>query len=357
MGWLRLEGERRGVFSSEVGLAFFMLANIVILGVLIFRNAGQLAMAECEHAGMDTALRRAHDELEHRVEERTRDLANVIAGLSDGISLLMEVGRDVMSASGQVSAGAAETATAVAQTATTVEEVRQTARMTTQDSGRVAVSALQAAQISQEGKKSTEETVIAMQHIREEMDAISESMARLNDQTQAISQIIATVNSLAAQSNLLAVNAAIEAAKAGERGKGFAVVAQEVKNLAAQSRRATHQIGMILNDIQKATHQSVRATEHGRKAVEIGVDQSVQTGGSIETLASSVNAAAESAAHIANSSQQQLVGVDQVALAMSSISQATAHSLTNARRLEVAAKHLKELGAKLQHLVAQYKVA
>lgn len=357
LGWLRLTGERLGFYGSELGFALFMLVNIVIFGVLIFRNALQLAEAECERAGMDAALRRAQEELEHRVEERTRDLASVVSELGSGFTMLMEVANNIMAASSQVSVGATETATAVAQTASTVEQVRQTARLTSQDSGQVAASALQAARTSQEGRRSTDEAIAIMQRIRQEMDAIAGSMVRLNDQTQAIGQIIATVNALAAQSNLLAVNAAIEAARAGERGKGFAVVAQEVKVLADQSRRATRQIGMILNDIQKATHQSVMAMEHGRKAVEMGVEQSLQTGHSIEELASSVSAAAEAATHIANTSQQQLIGVDQVAVAMSSIRQATMHSLDSARQMEAAAQHLKQLGTKLQQLAVHYKVA
>src|SRR4028119_1286641 len=107
-----------------------------------------------------------------------------------------------------------------------------------------------------------------MQRIREQMEAIGESMMRLSEQSQAIGAIIATVDDLAQQSNLLAVNAAIEAAKAGEQGKGFAVVAQEVKSLADQSKQATTQVRTILNDIQKATGAAVMATEQGSKAVE-----------------------------------------------------------------------------------------
>ena len=333
-----------------------MMANIVLLGVLIFRNANQLRRTEIAHEVEDDTLRREHKELESHAEERTRDLARVVAELSNGIAMLLDVARDVMTVSNQMSTGAAETATSVAQTVTTFEEVRQTVRMTTQDAGQVASSALQAAKISQEGRKSTEEAIATMQRIRDEMDAIAESMMRLNDQTQTIGQIIDAVNALATQSNLLAVNAAIEASKAGERGKGFSIVAQEVKNLADQSRRATHQIGMILNDIQKATHLSITAIEHGRKAVETGVYQSVQTGRSIENLAASVSSASEAASHIANANQQQLYGVDQVSVSMSNIREATTNSLSSSRQMEAAAQHLKELGQKLEQVVVQYKV-
>src|SRR2546429_5481422 len=123
-----------------------------------------------------------------------------------------------------------------------------------------------------------------MQGIRGQMSSIAESILSLSAQSQAIGAIIASVDDLAAQSKLLAVNAAIEAAKAGEQGKGFAVVAQEVKSLAEQSKQATVQVRKLLNDIQKATSAAVMATEQGNKAVEAGVKQSTEAGGSIRVL-------------------------------------------------------------------------
>src|SRR5206468_6485887 len=96
--------------------------------------------------------------------------------------------------------------------------------------------------------------------IQTQMESIADSVVKLSEQGQAIGEIIATVNDLAEQSNLLAVNASIEAAKAGEQGKGFAVVAQEVKSLAEQSKQATAQVRNLLNDIQKATSADRKST-------------------------------------------------------------------------------------------------
>ena len=355
LGWVRLQGERRGLYGSETGLAFFMIANVVLLGWLILRNARHLADADGRRDEVAADLRLAREELERRVVERTGELSQVIAELTQGIAMLLEVARDVMTAGERLTMRAGESAAVVAQTASTVEEVRQTARMTTRESERVAAHAQHAAQVSQEGKKATEETVLTIQHIRGEMDAIAGSMMRLNDQTQTISQIIATVNAIASQSNLLAVNAAIEAAKAGERGKGFSVVAREVRTLADQSRRATRQVSTILSDIQRATHLAVMAIEHGRKAVESGVAQSVRSGAAIERLAAGVSEAAEAVAHVAGTSQQQMQGVDQVAVAMETMKQDAIHSVTSARQLEAAAQHLTDLGQKLHRLVIQYK--
>ena len=163
------------------------------------------------------------------------------------------------------------------------------------------------------GRVSVQETTRVIGRIREQMDTIGESITRLSEQSASIGEITTTVSDLADQSNLLAVNAAIEAAKAGEQGKGFGVVAQEIKSLAEQSKRATAQVRSILTEIQKATSGAVMATEQGSKSVEQGMKQAGEARESIESLAETVAEAAQGAAQIAASSQQQLVGMDQVA--------------------------------------------
>jgi methyl-accepting chemotaxis protein len=188
------------------------------------------------------------------------------------------------------------------------------------------------------------------------MEVIAASMAQLSEQGQAVGQIIATVEDISTQSNLLAVNAAIEAAKAGEHGKGFGVVAQEVKSLAEQSRQATSQVRSILGDIQKATAAAVLATEEGGKVVDAGTRQTEVAGGAIQALGSSVNEAAQAALQIAASSQQQLVGVDQVAGAMESIKQASAQNVVSATQLEATARSLNDVGHRLKQMVERYKV-
>ena len=286
----------------------------------------------------------------------SENLRQQIGGMVESANVLGSAASEIVASTTQLAASASQSASAVSETTTTVEEIRQTAQVTNQKARSVSDSAQKAAQISQSGRKSTEEASAGMYRIRQQMEAIATSMVRLSEQSQTIGQIIATVEDLAAQSNLLAVNAAIEAAKAGEHGKGFGVVAQEVKSLAEQSRQATNQVRTILNDIQKATTAAVMATEQGSKAVEAGEKQTGTAGESIQVLAGSVTEAAQAATQIAASSQQQLVGMDQVAVAMESIKQASTQNVASAKQLETAARNINDLGQRLKQMVERYQV-
>ena len=284
------------------------------------------------------------------------NLRQLTADLYEGINVLGASATEISASTSQLAAGATQTAAAVSETTTTVEEVRQTAEVSSQKARLVSESAQRVAAVSESGRRSTEDAAAGVARIQHQMETIAECMMRLSEQSQAVGQIVATVDDLAGQSKLLAVNASIEAAKAGEHGKGFAVVAQEVKSLAQQSREATAQVRSILGDIQQATSAAVLATEQGSHAVEEGARQSAQAGESIQALSGSVQEAAQAAVQIAASSQQQLVGVDQVASAMESIKLASTQNVDSARQLESAARNIKQLGERLRELAAGYRL-
>lgn len=283
-------------------------------------------------------------------------LRKSIKDISEGVNLLGSSASEILAATTQVASGSSETASAISETTTTVEEVRQAAQLSSQKASRVSESAQQVALVAQAGQQAVDETVSGMHTIQNQMEAVANTIVRLSEQSQQIGGIIASVNDVADQSNLLAVNASIEAAKAGEQGKGFAVVAQEIKSLALQSKQATVQVRNILSDIQKATSAAVMATEQTSKAVENGVKQSAQTGESIKKLAESSNKAVEAATQILASSQQQVVGMDQIGLAMNNINQAGMENAASMAQAEKAAKGLNELSQKLKLLAEQYKV-
>lgn len=284
------------------------------------------------------------------------NLRTQIREISEGAAVLLTAVSEIAATTSELAASTTESATAVRETSVTAQEVNQTAQVTRQKAQYVSDSAQKAAQVALGGRTATAETATVMNGIREQMGAITDTILRLGEQSQTIGEIMASVNDLAEQSNLLAVNAAIEAAKAGEQGKGFAVVAQEVKSLAEQSKGATAQVRTILNDVQKAISISVMATEQGSKVVEAGVAQATQAGESIQMLADGVTAAANAAVQIAASSEQQSVGMDQMTAALESIKEASGQNVESARQLEAAARNLANLGQQLNLSVSRYQV-
>jgi len=273
------------------------------------------------------------------------------------VDILAASAREIMSTVAEFASSSSETASAISETNATVQEVRQTTDLASQKSKQVYENAQRSVNVARTGRKAVQEAIGGMQGIQERMGFIADRIVNLSEQSMAIADIIATVNDLAEQSNLLAVNAAIEAAKAGDHGKGFAVVAQEVKNLATQSKQALGQVRSILGYIQKATTDAVLATEQGSKAVEAGVKQSGEAGDAIQLLAASIEDSSNSTLQIVTSTQEQAIGMDQIAIAIQSINQASNQNVDGSRQIEAAARNLFELNQKLQQLVGKYKVA
>ena len=357
LGWLILRGHRAGYFESALGFSLFVVGVILFIAVLTWRNAALLDREDTERSRAEGELRETHAGLEATVQRRTADLTHAIAGVREGLEVLGLSSSGVLESSSGLAVSANETAASVTETTTAVEEVRQTAQLASDRARRVAEAARKTAEISATGTRATQGTVTGMERIRAEMQSIAESMMQLSEQSHAIGEIVAAVDELAEQSNRLAVNAAIEAAHAGEHGKGFAVVADQLKYLAGQSRQATKQVRTILTDIQRATTAAALTTEQATKAVEAGVATASEAGGSIVSLASNVGDAAQAATEIAASSREQLLGLEHIARAMEQIGTASRQNVDHAKQLEASARSLNGLGQRMKELVERHNPA
>lgn len=283
-----------------------------------------------------------------------KNLRYITEEIQAQVTNLTTSSQEIVTSVSHVATTSAETAAAITETTTSVEELKQSAYLTDEKAKDVLGNSEETLLVVGTCEKLLQNTMDDMKQISEKMHAISEGIVKLSEHSQTIGRIIETVNDLAERSNLLAVNAAIEAAKAGEHGKGFVVVAQEIRTLAEQSKSGTIQVRSILSEIQNYTTAAVLATEQGAKAVAKGVDQSAQTNKAMQTLSSSVTGVTQAANQIAISSQQQFIGVDQMTTAMSNIKEATTQLVDNMKQIESAVSSLNSIGENLKDMTDQY---
>jgi methyl-accepting chemotaxis protein len=283
-------------------------------------------------------------------------LAQLSSQVGDGAQSIGMAASEILAAVSEHTASANEQSAAINQVSTTVNEVRAAAEQSAGKAKEVADQAQASTQVSEEGTESVLAIARGMEQIRERVEAMAADILALSEQTQHIGDITTTVNDLADQSNILALNASIEAAKAGEQGKGFAIVAGEVRNLAEQSKEATTQIRGILGDVQKATTAAVLATERGSKVVEEGLVLSSLAADTIGSLGETIRGAAHAAQQIAASAHEQRVGMDQVAQAMKDVNDATTQFVAGAEQSQRAAEELNGLASRLGSLTEPYQL-
>ncbi len=296
-------------------------------------------------------IQTANAELEARMTEMTtlhRHIREIARDLDGAAST-------ILTATSQQLSGASEQSAAISQTTTTIDQLRSIADLSVNQAQEVADASQHTLEASRTGQQAVDKTIVSMGQIKELVTSIAENILALSERALQISQIITTVSDIAAQSNMLALNASVEAARAAEHGQGFAVVAAEVRSLAEQSRQATDQVRAILSDIQKAINATVMTTEEGAKGVDHGSQMASKAGESIEQLTIVIEESARSAMQMVVGGRQQATGVDQIAVAMQNIQQVSNQNLESARQVEQATRHLSALAHSLTKMVEQYQ--
>lgn len=283
---------------------------------------------------------------------------------------LQNIGQQIIADSNEISTGiteleatatsqadsASRQATSVNEISTTVEEIKATAQQTLEKAKQLGESASKTTEESEKGRSAIGLMSELMKVLQDKMAQISTTILSLNDRTHQISEITEAVADIAKQSKMLALNASIEAAKAGESGKGFAVVAGEVKELAEKSQLSTERVQQILQDIRQTAEHAVMATEDGTKSVQENIRQLKLTGDIITSLGNVIEESSLASLQIVSAVREETVAIEQVDMSIKEINKVTSLFSSATEQTKQAILGLGKVAQSLKNTSSTYKI-
>lgn len=344
------------VYASSRNITIVILVIAVLLSIAFGYLISQ-AIAKPLSRVVTLVSKVADGDLRENVNIDTKDEIGMLAKAIDAMVLnLRQIVGNILSnseslaaASQQISASSEEIASGNANQATSAQTISELFKELSSAIHSVARNTEQASELSDTTMKVARDGSEVIQSSMDSMNAVSGKMSRLEEDSQKIGDIIEVIEDIADQTNLLALNAAIEAARAGEQGRGFAVVADEVRKLAERSSEATKQITGIIKGMQENTKQSVTA-------VQESADLSRKTGESFKHIANMVNDAGQKVTEIAAASEEQAAQASTVLEAVENISAATEEAAAASEETAATAQSLAVLADDLQRAVSIFRI-
>jgi len=258
---------------------------------------------------------------------------------------------ELQAAANQQAVGSKQQSTAMTEIATTITELLSTSRQIAESAQRVAQNAEQTASSARSGHGTVDLTHESISGIRRQVDQIVAHMLELGKKSQEIGAVLDIVSELAEQTNILAINATIEAAGAGEAGKRFAVVADEIRKLADRVGGSTKEVRTLIDDVRSAVNTTVMATETGSKAVDAGSRLFGDVAAAFKQIGGLVSTTTEAAREIELSTKQQTTAVEQVNVAIANVTQASMETETSAGQILQTVSQLSLLSHDLLKII------
>ena len=290
-----------------------------------------------ELAELGATLNRMMDTILHQM----RAMESVLASLKGGIRRLEETVTTVLTISTEQASGATEQASAVQEASSIAEEIVATARQIAERARTVEGIAASSFAASQDGERKLDQAGTGFAGITAQVDAIGRAMRELEDQFQAVYKIVSLITEIAEQTELLALNASLEAAGAGAAGRRFMVVAEATKRLAGRAGEATAQIRTLVESIQRATRETIRLAEGGQDKVASGGGLISAAADAIKNISSLAQSTSKAVAEISLSTEQQTKGSQQLAGSISEIQDVARQVETGAKEIQAAITELQ----------------
>jgi len=350
---------------------------LLIMGVVVFAFAVFLATGLAKsitkplNYGASIAHKIAEGDLTARIETMRADetgqllgaMQNMLENLQRIIGEVKAAATNMASASHELNAnselmskGAGEQAGRALQVASASEEMSQTILDVAKNTSSIEISSTETAKLARNGEKVVDSSVHKVKAISETIEASAQLIRSLGDRSNQIGHIIGVINDIADQTNLLALNAAIEAARAGEAGRGFAVVADEVKKLAVRTSNSTSEISSMITSMQKEVHEVVASMETITREVTAGVELSTQAGDVLRNIVGSVDQLHVMVQQIASASEEMASTSEQISKDIETIATVSKETSGNSEGITRASLELAELSVNLEKAVAGFNV-
>lgn len=368
---LRYDDAQKSYTSARIMMivtVVIAVALAIVIAVLITRSItrpinAMTVMLKDIAEGEGDLTKRLPEQGNDEITEVSRWFNTFVVKLHRIISNIASTSTQVAAASTQlqetsvrIATGAEEVASQAGTVAVASEEMSATSSSISDSCHHAADSSSQASQAAVAGSSVVSSTICGMDQIAARVRSSAATVATLGSRSDQIGAIVATIEDIADQTNLLALNAAIEAARAGEQGRGFAVVADEVRALAERTTRATREIGEMIKAIQTETRMAVTEMEAGVQEVQRGSEDAARSGEALQEILSTINEVAMQINQVATAAEEQTATTNEITSNIHQISAVVQDTASGAQESAAAANQLNGNAQELQALVAQFKL-
>ena len=347
-----------GLAALAIGITISMITARLITVPLTksVDMAGKIADGDLSCEDLDMHSRDEVGILADSLNKMKKSLEHVIGKISDTAVHVASASAELSTTVTQITTRVDEQAAKANQVATASTELSQTVVDIAKNSSDIAASSQGTLKTAEDGAAVVGKTVEEVQQIADTVDGLAKMMTSLGDRSKQIGNIVSVIQDIADQTNLLALNAAIEAARAGEQGRGFAVVADEVRKLAEKTAKSTSEIGGMIKAIQEETDKAVLSMGEGTKKVENGVRLATQAGVALNNIVSSVNGLQTMVQQIASATEEMSTVSEQISSDIEEIATVSRETSSASTQIAQEAVNLSKMSADLQNDVSRFKI-